>query len=129
VRNNRFIDNEWGAILGVNAGNEIVAMEPIVFEGNLLQGNRNAIRSYATINGGQDTPRDIVVPVHGNAIVDTVCTDVLVSAPANANLTLTVDARSNWWGSPEGPQDSSEGCLAIDGDALVDPWLTAPPGA
>lgn len=36
----------------------------------------------------------------------------------------TVDARRNWWGCPDGPADSA--CDGIQGDALVEPWLTAP---
>lgn len=34
------------------------------------------------------------------------------------------DARWNWWGCPEGP--GSPGCDDVEGDPLVDPWLTEP---
>jgi hypothetical protein len=34
----------------------------------------------------------------------------------------TVDARDNWWGCPDGPEDGD--CDDVVGDAVVEPWLT-----
>ena len=37
----------------------------------------------------------------------------------------TVDARGNWWGSPDGPLGA--GGVGVSGPVLYEPWLTNPP--
>ena len=39
----------------------------------------------------------------------------------NADGSITIDARSNWWGSESGPDDG-----AVSGNVDVNPWLDAP---
>jgi hypothetical protein len=49
-----------------------------------------------------------------------------------ASLNDSVDARWNWWGSPEGPQTSSyfqkEIRDSVHGPVIYEPWLPDPPG-
>ncbi|HVL80543.1 MAG TPA: right-handed parallel beta-helix repeat-containing protein [Actinomycetota bacterium] len=127
VRGNTFEGNKWGAILGVNGGDAIVARERIVFERNRLAGNENALRSYVSVSHGQSEPTDYIVPIRGNSIVGTTCRAVQVTSSTNPNVRLTLDARENWWGSPEGPLTNGDECPAVTGAALVEPWLQAPP--
>jgi len=128
VRRNVFRGNRFGAILGVFTGDYSRGREDILFEENLLEDNEYAINAYTAISGGARERYDIVVPVRRNSVLRTACHSVWADPTGHANVSLTIDARENWWGSPEGPQDGVEpGCSAVAGPALVSPWLTAPP--
>jgi len=56
-------------------------------------------------------------------------TNIRDEALITEGLTIPVDARENWWGSPEGPVvDGQEGPRAgIVGNIVYTPWLTVPP--
>lgn len=127
VRRNVVRGGGFGAFLVVMTGDDAWGADPIAFTENTLEGNETAVRAAVVISGGASQRFDVVVPLRRNAIIETGCHALRVDAPSNPNVSLTLDARENWWGSQDGPQDRGPGCNAISGNAVVSPWLDAPP--
>lgn len=60
------------------------------------------------------------VTAHSNSIIDNV-------VGVNGDTSTVVNAKSNWWGCPQGP-NTSGGCDSAIGTTAFDPWLTHAPG-
>lgn len=128
VRNNVFRGNGDALVVGVSVGDDMVhEMAPVV-EGNAFEDNGVALSFYTSgVFRHPDTRSSILWTLRDNAFVGTACSELKVLR-LPAQVTLTVDARENWWGSAEGPQDKGPGCPAFDGTpVLADPWLTSDP--
>lgn len=125
VRNNTFRNNRLGLSIGRTAGETTLHHEAATFTGNRFIDNLEAVRVYVsgTPQNGSET---IHQELRGNSFTGTGCTDIAV-APTAPNVTLTVDASGNWWGTPDGPQDGPEGCPALSGNVTADTWLTEAP--
>lgn len=127
VRNNTFDGAVLGAQIGVLTGEDIPVEEQIIFDNNILSNNETALYTYANVEGGQELPIEVVVPIRNSSIIGTTCTSALVNPPGAATVHLIMDAKNNWWGSAQGPQGNGQDCPAIVGDVLYEPWLSAPP--
>lgn len=109
-------------------GLQIVNAGDIALDGNRFQGQFRAL----VLDGGQlglqgnvfQATETAVTIEEGQALLHNNSFEGNGVALDNDGAT-TVDARWNWWGSPEGP-NTPDG-ETVEGPALVDPWLTAPP--
>lgn len=102
IEHNDISDNAWGAwIEGASDRNR--------FEGNAFSSNWGGLR----VEGGED------LRLRENNFVD-------MTRPAvwQVRSGPQIDARENWWGCPDGPDDPD--CAEARGDVLYDPWLTQP---
>lgn len=128
VRHNVFRDNGIGLTIGVPMGDDILHSEAPIVEGNLFDDNRDALGFYTS--GVARTPDyrvAITATLRGNSFVGTDCIEIGVARLGPA-VTLTIDARQNWWGTSDGPQDHGPDCPALSGPGIVvDPWLTSAP--
>lgn len=127
VRGNVIRDARIGINVGVQMDDTTMNGVSPVVERNVVERAETALHVYPA--GAATTPRAQTVHAHHNSFLDTRCADVFVDiAPEqDATVDIVVDARENWWGSPDGPQTHGR-CLPIEGETvLVDPWLTSPP--
>lgn len=121
---------EGGDAAGVNfkAG---VLLEP----GAHLEASDLEVRDFWTGIRAEDaslTVRDAeIVANRAGVLIEGPCTDCSIQESniiGNAERAVTnlgastLDARHNWWGSPDGPPDEM-----IEGDVLVEPWRTEGP--
>ncbi|MBI4392752.1 MAG: right-handed parallel beta-helix repeat-containing protein [Euryarchaeota archaeon] len=116
IRENTLRNNTVGAAIGIPPPQFGVKRPGPVFERNTLEGNHIALRTYdvSTVFGDPA----ISWEVHDNDFLSSRCIDI----DASARIAYHVDATSNYWGSPQGPQRHGEGCEAVVGDVDVDPW-------
>jgi nitrous oxidase accessory protein NosD len=118
---------DTGLVLGVSSDQAEVS-------GNTLRANGDAgllvhdsdgvrvVENWMEANGVGVQVRDTAeaLELRGNNLEDS-REGVGVDA---SETELAVDARANWWGCPDGP--GRDGCDGVNGDVVVDPWLTEP---
>lgn len=127
VRDNVFRSNLQALTIGISVGDDILHSEAPNVVGNVFEDNGDAILVYTS--GVYRTPEghDVVtIPIHENSFLGTDCMEIDADQ-VSPRVTLTVDARDNWWGTAAGPQDHGPGCPAFAGAVLHDPWLTQAP--
>lgn len=132
IANNTVVDNdEFGIKLrGAHDGtveNNTIEASGI---GVLLQEGFISETAGNHLRGNEIAENRIGVLVHGDA-PGTTLRENNVHDSARDGLDASqadqeVDARWNWWGCSEGPEDAA--CDSVSGDVAYEPWLTTPNG-
>lgn len=123
ITDNVFRGNVIGTTIGAIVGDEVIRDALPLYTRNTLDGNETALSAYTS--GLRQTPGAIELPIHGNAFLNTLCTEVVESS-LPTGVVLTVNASDNWWGTPSGPVDRGPTCPATTGSVITSPWRTTP---
>lgn len=109
--------------------------QPPRIEANVFVDGYRAVKAQTE---ARDTTELVTrLQVTGNVILNNGCDHIQTEEEAEPGAPLEVDARYNWWGSPDGPPEPERAseepfCNAFDGSATfeISPWLTErPPNA